>query len=369
MLKKFLVAAFVAVGVSDAALAQIRVGQTAGFTGVVAGSVKEITLGATLYLDHINAQGGVNGQTIELISLDDKFDAKLAAANARTLIVEKKVIALFLNRGTPTTEAVLPVLEEFKVPLVGPSTGAMVLHQPVQRWVYNVRAPYRNEGERAVQQLKVVGRDQIALVHVNDSFGEDGANGVLSGFKISGLQPVFVAKYDLAQPDFAPIVEKVVATQPHALVFVGSTPAIAKFLPLIRDAGSRTQLVSLSNNATAGFIKALGVHAHGTIVTQVFPGERSVGTPIVKELTDIAAKKGVTDISPAVIEGFAAAKVLVQGLRGAGKTPTSASLANSLDKLKAFDLGGLKLSYSPSDHTGLDRVDLSIIDSKGRFVR
>ena len=59
--------------------AQILIGQTAGFTGPVGASVKETSNGAKLYIDAVNAKGGVNGQKIELISLDDKFDPKLAA--------------------------------------------------------------------------------------------------------------------------------------------------------------------------------------------------------------------------------------------------------------------------------------------------
>ncbi len=369
MVKKLLTAAGVALCVVASAQAQIRIGQTAGFTGVVAGPVKEISSGATLYLDHVNAQGGVNGQKIELISMDDKYDAKVAVENARKLIVEKKVIALFLNRGTPPTEAVLPLLEEYQLPLIGPSTGALVLHQPFKRWVYNVRAPYRREGERAVQLLASMGMSKIALIQVNDSFGNDGAAGALSGFAKSGLQPVFNEKFELAQPDFAPIVKKVLATQPQSIIVVGSTPAIAKFMPMIRDAGSRAQIISLSNNATSGFIKALGTHARGTIVTQVFPGERSLAVPMVKELNELAAKKNITEVSPAMLEGFAAAKVLVEGLRRAGREPTSASLARALDGLADFDLGGVKLSFSPTDHTGLDFSDLSIINGAGKFTR
>jgi branched-chain amino acid transport system substrate-binding protein len=369
MFNKTLLTALALSALMNAASAQIRIGQTAGYTGLVAGPVKEISLGATLYLDHINAQGGVNGQKIELLTMDDKYDAKLAVENARTLITEKKVIALFLNRGTPTTEAVLPLLEQYKVPLVAPSTGAAVLHQPVKRWVYNVRAPYLREGERAVEHLASIGMTKIALLRVNDSFGNDGAAGALSGFKKTKLQPALDEKFELTQPDFAPIVKKIAAAQPQAIIVIGSTPAISKVVPMIREAGSRAQVVSLSNNATAGFIKALGANARGTIVTQVFPGERAVGVPIVRELTELAAKKGIAEISPAMIEGFAGAKVLVEGLRRAGKEPTSESLARALDGLSNFDIGGLKVSFSPSDHTGLEFTDLSIIDGAGKFIR
>src|SRR5687767_16009402 len=76
---------------------RILIGQTAGHSGVVAGGVKETTDGAKLFIDWVNRNGGVHGRRIELFSLDDKFDPKLAAANAKTLIEEKGVFALFLN--------------------------------------------------------------------------------------------------------------------------------------------------------------------------------------------------------------------------------------------------------------------------------
>ena len=157
-----------------AAHAQILIGQSAGFSGPVAAGVKETTDGARLYLNAVNAKGGINGQKIELVSMDDKFDPKLAAENARVLIEEKEVVAMFLTRGTPHTEAMLPLLDKHGVSLVGPSTGAMVLHQPVKKHVFNVRATYQREAEKAITHLASVGVTRIALVHVDDSFGADG---------------------------------------------------------------------------------------------------------------------------------------------------------------------------------------------------
>ncbi|MFN7864128.1 MAG: ABC transporter substrate-binding protein, partial [Curvibacter sp.] len=98
---------------SAAAQAQILIGQTAGFSGPVAAGVKETTDGARLYIDAVNARGGVAGQKIELtISLDDRFDPKQAAENARILIEERNVAALFLSRGTPHSEAIMPLLDK-----------------------------------------------------------------------------------------------------------------------------------------------------------------------------------------------------------------------------------------------------------------
>ena len=104
----WLLSACLLTGVSHA---QIRIGQPSGFTGSVATGVKENTDGARLYFDAVNARGGVNGQKIELISVDDKFDPKLTPDIARKLITEQGVVALFLNRGTPHSQALLPVIE------------------------------------------------------------------------------------------------------------------------------------------------------------------------------------------------------------------------------------------------------------------
>ena len=121
--------------------------------------------------------------------MDDKFEPKLAAENARQLIEEKKVVALFLTRGTPHTEAVIPWLDKYGVPLVGPSSGAMVLHKPVQKHIFNVRATYQREAEKAVTHLNSMGITKIAVVYADDSFGSDGLAGAQKGMAVEKLTP------------------------------------------------------------------------------------------------------------------------------------------------------------------------------------
>ena len=354
---------------SPATLAQIFVGQTSGFTGPVAAGVKENFEGAKLWIDHVNAQGGVNGQKVELISLDDKFDPKMAAENAKKLITEHNVIALFMNRGTPHTEAIRPLLDEHKVPLVAPSTGAMILHKPVHPWIFNVRATYQREAEKAVTHLSTIGVTRIALVHVDDSFGADTALGAMKGYEKAKLKPLFLEKFDRTKPDFTAIVQKAKETEAQAIFLIGSAGAVSDGTKQIRAAGSKAQIVTVSNNASGGFIKQMGEHARGTIVTQIFPYERSLSAPIVKEAHDLATKKGMTDVTPAMLEGYAGAKVLVEGLKRAGANPTRAKLQQALDGFRKVDIGGLEVSYSPTDHSGLDYADLSIIGPDGKFRR
>ncbi|HWP20960.1 MAG TPA: ABC transporter substrate-binding protein, partial [Burkholderiaceae bacterium] len=157
--------------------------------------------------------------------------------------------------------------------------------------------------------------------------------------------------------------------QPQAVVFIASAGTVAAGTKAIRATGSRAQVVTLSNNASGGFIKELGEHGRGTIVTQVFPYERSLSAPIVKEAADLAKAQGIAEVTPAMLEGFAAAKVLVEGLRRAGPNPTPAKLIQALETFRKVDIGGLEVNFSPTDHSGLDYADLSIIDENGKFRR
>lgn len=365
----FWCAALMLAAVSHASQAQILIGQTAGFTGPVGAGVKETTDGAKLYIDAINAKGGVNGQKIELISLDDKFDPKLAGENARKLIEEQNVAAMFLTRGTPHTEAMLPLLEKYGVPLVGPSTGAMVLHQPVKKHVFNVRATYQREAEKAVTHLSSMGITRIGVVYADDSFGVDGVAGAQKGFAAAKLQPAVLEKFNRGKPEFGPIAPKVVQSNAQAIIMVASGQAVVDGMKAFRAAGSAAQIVTLSNNASSGFIKSLGDNARGVIVTQVFPYERSIAYAMVKEAQELAKAKGAGDISPAMLEGFAAAKVLVEGLKRAGAKPTREKIQAALENIRRFDIGGLEVNYSLEDHTGLDFADLSIIGTDGKFKR
>jgi ABC-type branched-subunit amino acid transport system substrate-binding protein len=348
--------------------AQILIGRTAGFSGAVAAGVKETTDGATLYIDMVNARGGVNGQKIELLSLDDKFDPKLAAQNARQLIEDKNVAAMFLTRGTPHTEAMLPLLDKYGVPLIGPSTGAMVLHQPLRKHVFNVRATYQREAEKAITHLASMGITRIAVVLADDSFGADGLSGAQKGLAAAKLEAVVLEKFNRGKPDFAPIAPKIKQSDAQAVMMIASGQAVVDGIKAFRAAGSNAQIVTLSNNASGGFVKSLGDNARGVIVTQVFPSERSIAYPMVKEAQELARSKG-SEVSPAMLEGYAAAKVLVEALRRAGPKPSRDKIQAALEGMRKFDLGGLELSFSTADHTGLDFADLSIIGNDGKFKR
>jgi ABC-type branched-subunit amino acid transport system substrate-binding protein len=151
-------------------------------------------------------------------------------------------------------------------------------------------------------------------------------------------------------------------------VLIGPAYAVVEGVHALRAAGSTAHVATLSNNASSDFVKALGEHARGVIVTQLFPYERSTANLMVREALSLAKAAGRNELTPAHIEGFAAAKLIVEALKRAGKDTTRDGLVKALDGAR-IDLGGLQVHYSEKDRTGLEFTDVSIVGEDGKFRR
>jgi ABC-type branched-subunit amino acid transport system substrate-binding protein len=346
----------------------IRIGQSAGVSGPVAGSVKEQIAGAQVYLNHVNANGGVAGRKLELLTYDDGFDAKRTPDNVRKLIGEDKVFALFMVRGTPQNESILPIIGAEKVPLIAPLTGAITLHRPVNRYVFNVRAKYQDEVARAINHLATSGMNRIAIFYANDGFGQDVFEGFNTALQARGVQPAGAASFNRPMGDIGQGVATINKANPQAVMVIGSGSEAARIIREMKKAGSAAQFVTLSNNAADSFIKELGDDGKGLIITQVVPGMNSSQMSIASEYRGMAKAQKV-EPSNAGMEGFMSAKVLVEGLRRAGPEPTREKLIAALENLRDYDLGGILISYSPTRHTGSSFVEMSIVSSTGKLIR
>ena len=344
-----------------------RIGNSGPSTGANSASMLELLAGARLYFDAVNAEGGVKGRKVQLIQMDDNFEVPRTVKNVEKLVGDERVDALMLVRGTPHNEAILPLIERAGVPLIAPSTGAMALHKPVKPLVFNVRTAYRTEAQKLAAVLANVGRKRIALIHVADSFGEDVAQGFLAGLTERKLEAVSVQKFDRKTVDVDRAAAEVKKATPDTIVIVGAGQAVVAAVQALRALDVKVPVATLSNNASSGFVKALGANAPGVMVTQVFPSEQRTDVPLITEAQRLAQKAN-TALTPAMMEGFAAAKVTVEALRRCPGACSRADLVKSLDSLE-MDLGGMKLAYSPTHHTGLDFTDLSIIDRSGAFRR
>lgn len=346
----------------------ILVGQTVGVTGTVAGPVKEMNEGANAYFSQVNRQGGLYGRKIEMIVMDDKFDPALTLANAETLIRKERVFALFLGRGTPHTQGLLPLLAANNVPLVAPSTGAKIFHTPVNRLVFNIRAKYQDEVDKAIEHFNTTGVTNISLLHVDDAFGEDGLEGFQKSMAKHNLTPVSITKFERVKPDYAATATKVIKSNPGALIIVSSAKNTVEVIKAIRAQGGRMQIMTLSNNSSDSFVKELGPAGNGVIVSQITPTPHLLSSTLGQEFK-LAAKASGATISYAGMEGFVNAKVLVEGLRRAGKNLTRDGFIRAMESMQRVDFGGLMVTYGANDHSGSEFVELTMIGKDGRFIR
>ncbi len=111
--------------------------------------------------------------------------------------------------------------------------------------------------------------------------------------------------------------------------------------------------------------------AHGLGVVQIVPDPLSRALPIARELQDNLKKHAVASatLSHTLLEGYMAAKVLVEGLRRAGTNPTRKTLGEALEGMRNFDAGGVFLSFSDSDHSASQYVDITILNREGKVLR
>lgn len=348
----------------------ILIGQTIGLTGTVAGTVKEMNEGAHAYIAAVNRQGGVNGRKIEIRTLDDQYLPEKSRANAKVLIEKDKVFALFQSRGTPHTLAILPQLATSNVPLIAPSTGAESLHTPVNRWVFNVRAKYQDEVVKAIEHFKTLGFKNVGLLtyEKDDALGLDGLNGFNKGMAEYKLTPAFVEIFPRLKPNVNEVALKLVKAAPDALIIVSSGANTVDVIKAVRAHGGRMQIMTLSNNSSQDFIKDLGPDAAGVILSQVTPPPNLASNGLGKEF-QLAAKATGATVSYAAMEGYLSAKVMVEGLRRAGRNLTRDSFMRGLETMQRVDMGGLSLSYSEKNHTGSNFVELTLIGKDGRYIR
>jgi len=347
----------------------ILIGQSAALTGPAAQLGIQMRDGAKLWFDYINAQGGVNGRRIEFKSRDDKYDPKLAAENTKKLIEEDRVFLLFAYVGTPTSQASLPIFTEARVPFVAPFTGAELLRAPFNRYIFNVRASYFDETEKIVEHLARTGVKRFAVFYQNDAYGQAGLEGVKRALARRNMQIAATGTVERNTTNVAEAVKTINAAQPEATVMISAYTSVTEFVRQMQKAGSISQFFNVSFVGSKALAEALGKDGHGVMVSQVVPFPWSPLTPIVKEYLDLAKRAGNVDVNFSSLEGFIAAKVLVEGLRRAGKDPTREKFINAMESMSNFEIGGFAVRFSPENHNGSQFVELSMIGRDGKFIR
>jgi ABC-type branched-subunit amino acid transport system substrate-binding protein len=347
----------------------ILLGQSAAFSGPAAQLGIQMNLGTKAYFDHVNSQGGVFGRKIELKTRDDRYEANLCVENTKKFIEEDRVFALVSYVGTPTTAAAMPIFTEAKVPLVGPFTGAEVLRNPVNRYIFNVRASYYDETEKIVEQLVSTGNHKIAVFYQDDAYGQAGLKGVEIAMAKRNMKILALGKVERNTVKVQDAVKTINAAQPDGVIMISAYTSITEFVREMKAAGSTTQFHNVSFVGSKALADALKDEGYGVAISQVVPFPWSPSVPIVKEYQNVLSKAGNTDFNFSSLEGYIVAKVMVEGLRRAGKDLTREKLVSALESLNQVDIGEFMLSFSPTNHSGSKYVDLTMIGHAGKFIK
>ncbi len=352
-------------GVSEG---EILIGQFAAISGPAAQLGLRMQIGMQSYFKAINAQGGVNARSIKLVTRDDGYEPDKAAAAVKALINEDKVFALAGSVGTPTGLAAVPILTEEKVPLIGMFTGAQSLREPFNRHVFHVRASYFDETERIVQHLSTLGIKKIAVFYQNDAYGKAGLEGVTRALAKRQLKPVAVATVERNSVDVAKSLDDIMNAQPEAVVQVSAYKSCAAFIKQARGRGYAGQFFNVSFVGSRALADELGDAGRGVVISQVVPFPYAGNSPVVRDYQQRMTEAGQKDFDFSSFEGYLTARVLVEGLRRAGRTLTREALINALETLRDVNFGGFTVNYSANNHQGSTFTDLTIIGRDGKFM-
>ena len=347
---------------------RLVIGQVIGLSGPTASSVKEQIAGSQLVFDDVNRAGGIFGRKINLITRDDAFVPTQTASVTAELIANEKPLALFFFRGAAQLSAALPAIDAAGIPLIAPSAGAMNLHNPPLKNVFMLRTPFQYEVRKAVKHLTTVGINRVAIFYSEDGLGLDANVGFREAVATEKIQVLVSQAYKRPLKDLQKIVQPYTDLNIQAIFVIGAPDESSAFIAAVRKLGGKSQIVTLSNNASSSFVKGLGEYSNDIIVTQVMPARRSGGIRAVDDFQKLAAVNKV-EASDAAMEGYLAAKLLVEAITRAGKNVSRQRLLETLNSMSSVDIGGIKFGYSPTDHTGMELVDLSIIAKNGKFVR
>src|SRR5450432_1645127 len=225
--------------------ATIVIGESAAFSGPAQALGNEMRAGAMAYFQSVNAAGGVFGRKIELRSLDDGYEIDRAAANTKKLI-DDGVFLLFGYVGTPTSNASKPIFTAAKVPFVGAFTGAESLRNPLNRYIFNIRASYFDETDKIVGQMAGQTLDKIAVFYQNDDYGKAGLAGVERAMQKRNLKIVATGTVERNTVDVAAAVAAIAKENPQGVVMISAYKSCAAFIKAMRAAGLNPQFMNVS---------------------------------------------------------------------------------------------------------------------------
>ena len=369
-----LVAGAAALAISSPSMAAdpIKMGAVLTATGNagIMGDPQDKTL--RMYVDKINASGGVLGRKIELTIYDDGSNAEKANSFGKRLIEQDQVDIIVGVSSTGSTMAIVPLAERAKVPMIS-YAGASVVVEPVKPYVFKLPHSDRMAVKKVLEDMKRRGMTKLGLLSDTGGFGKSARAETLAAVKPYGVEVVSDQSYGDKDTDMTPQLTKVKGTDAQAILVLGTGAAPAIIAKNYQQLGIKIPLYMSHAQATMDFVRLAGKAADGirmtaaalTIAHDLPNGDPQKAVALNYQKEFEAAYK--TDVSPFGGYAYDGLMMAVDAIKRAGGTDRE-KLRAALENTKNFAGVGGVFTMSASDHLGLDLTALHMVEIKdGRF--
>lgn len=358
---------------SAPAMAQgtIKIGTVLSVTGPASflGDPEEKTL--KLYVDKINAAGGILGKKIELVLYDDGGDANKARTFATRLVEDDKVVAMVGGSTTGTTMAMVPVFEEAKVPFIS-LAGAIEVVDPVRKYIFKTPHTDKMACEKIFENLKQRNLTKIAVISGTDGFGASMRAQCVKVAPNYGIQILTEETYGPRDTDMTAQLTKIKGTAGVQAVVnpgFGQGPAIVT-RNYAQLGMSATPLYQSHGVASKSFIELAGPAADGVrlpaaalLVGDKLPDSDPQKKVVVdyKQAYEASTKQPVSTFGGHAYDGLF---ILVDALKRANSAESD-KIRDAIEATKGFVGTGGIVTMSPTDHLGLDLTAFRMLEIKG----
>ena len=330
-------------GEADPGIAEdsIKIGGSYPFSGP-ASAYRSIADGAKAQFGAVNASGGVDGRKIEFITLDDAYEPPKAVQNARRLIQQEEVFALFNTLGTPNNAAIWDYVNKQEVPHVFVATGASLWGADIDAhpWTIGWQPDYVTESQVYADFLdKEKPRAKVAVLYQNDAFGEDLLNGFKDAIKGTDVTIAAEESYEVTDPTVSSQMAKLADSDADTFLNISTPKFGAQAIAAADKLG--WEVLHIINNVSASkplVLEPAGLDAsQGLVSTAYFKdpaGPEWQGDKAMKEyragLEEHSPRANPDD--PFCAYGWAAAQTMVEALRGM-EEPTRQAFMDSVRSL------------------------------------
>ncbi len=309
-----------------------------------------------MYIDEINAKGGIDGKKIEFIHYDTKGKAKEAKNFVNRLVKKDKVDVIIGGTTSGNTLAVIDIVQKAQIPLIS-LAGSVKIIEPVKKWVFKTPHTDRMAAEKIFQDMKKRGITKIALITGNGGFDKSGRAQCFALAPKYGIEIVADEKYGNADTDMTTQLTKIRGTDAQAILNFGFGKAPAIVVKNVRQLGIKLPIYESHGVASKKFIELAGAAANGVrlpaaalIVAEQLPAN----DPQKKVLLDYK-KKYEAKFGPVSTFGGHAydALFITVGAIERAKSTEPAKIRDEIEKTHGFVGTGGVFNMSPKDHLGL----------------